>query len=176
MGRSQHQEKKGLPAAELNGSEMFKEYEGPWTDLRKLLVPAPREIDYHPESNQHDGLDFWRRMDNAYKDTLEILKQAQEDCDTYVMFLHGSSTSRPGATTFRSQIRKLMRSKEATPYIIRKECIQHRSVFVARIRHKFEVYGGTGNGRLQSQAAQTQTRSQSDFPMRCHSGRCGTTA
>ena len=130
---------------------MFKKYTGDWTDLRKL---APCEIDYHADPNERDGLGYWERMDETFKGALEILKHAQEDGHTYVMFRHGSSTSRWGATTHRSQIRKLMRSKEATPYIIRKDCIQHRSVFVAAIRPKLEIYQGPRNARLRSQTLQ----------------------
>ena len=115
---------------------MFKTYAGNWTDLRTVLTPAPIEIDYHHNPNEHDGLAYWQRMDEAYTGALEILKQAQRDGNSYVMFRHGWSTSRPGATTYRPQIRKLMRSKEATPYIVRKNCIQHWSVFVAAIRPK----------------------------------------
>jgi hypothetical protein len=115
---------------------MFKRYTGCWADLRKQLTPAPLEVDYHHDLNEPDGLAFYERMAETYKGALEILKQAHKDGVTYVMFRHGSSTPRRGATTHRSQIRRLMRSKEATPYVIRKECIQHRSVFVAAIRSK----------------------------------------
>jgi hypothetical protein len=59
---------------------------------------------------QPDGLDYWQRMDETSKEELEILKQAQQDGETYVMFRHGSSTSRLGATTHRSQIRKRMQA------------------------------------------------------------------
>ena len=41
---------------------------------------------------QPDGLDYWQRMDETSKEELEILKQAQRDGETYVMFRHGSST------------------------------------------------------------------------------------
>jgi hypothetical protein len=76
---------------------MFKKYEGDWTDLRTRLKPPPVEVDdYHPDSNEFDGLDYWQRMDRTCKRALEILKQAQEDSETYVMFRHGSSTSRRG--------------------------------------------------------------------------------
>ena len=34
-----------------------------------------------------------------------------------------------------------MRSPEATPYIIRRECIQHDSVFVAAIKSAKELEG-----------------------------------
>jgi hypothetical protein len=113
---------------------MFKKYTGDWTDLRKL-TPAPCEIDdYHVDPNEPDGLTYGEHMDKTFKEALETLKQKQEDGEIYVMFRHGSSTSRRGATTHRSQIRKLMRSKEATPFIIRKNCIQHAAVFVAAIR------------------------------------------
>jgi hypothetical protein len=118
---------------------MFKKYQGNWTDLRERLKPAPCEVDYHADSNEPDGLAYHERMDRAYHEALESLKEAQADGVPWVMFRHGSSTSRRGAITYRSQIRKLMRSKETTPYIIRRECIQHSSVFVAAIRPKFSV-------------------------------------
>jgi hypothetical protein len=115
---------------------MFKKYAGDWTDLRKLLTPAPLEVDYHANPNEHDGLAYHERMEQAYQRALAILKQAQENGEHYVMFRHGWSTSRRGAITYRSQVRKLMRSREATPYTIRKDCIQHPSVLVAAIRPK----------------------------------------
>jgi len=65
------------------------------------------------------------------------LKAAQQKGRSYVMFVHGSSTSRVGKTTARSQVRGFMRSKAATPLIIRKHCVQHETVFVAKIRLPF---------------------------------------
>jgi len=73
-------------------------------------------------------------MAAVYSDALEALKNAQLNKLDYVVFTHGWSTSRPGTITSRSHVRKLMRSREATPYIIRRNCIQHHSVFVAAIR------------------------------------------
>lgn len=70
-------------------------------------------------------------MHEAYLKTYEALKKAFDEGFDSIIFEHGSSTSGPGKTTARSQIRSLMRSKEATPYIDRKRCIQHDSVFVA---------------------------------------------
>lgn len=49
-------------------------------------------------------------------------------------FNQGCFTSRLGKTTSRSQVPKLMASKKATPYILRSQCIQHDSAFVAAIR------------------------------------------
>ena len=53
---------------------------------------------------------------------------------TYVMFVHGWSKSRHGQTTARSQVREFMRSKAATPLIEGKHCIQHETVFFAKLR------------------------------------------
>jgi hypothetical protein len=62
------------------------------------------------------------------------LCEARKQGRPYVMFVHGKSTSRPGQTTARSQVRNFMRSKTATPLIDRKHCIQHTTVFVAKVR------------------------------------------
>jgi hypothetical protein len=82
------------------------------------------------------GRPYWERMDSVWDRALEALEKAQEQGVSYVLFTHGWSTSSPGKTTARSQVRKLMRSPTATPYILRSECIQHESVFVAAIRPK----------------------------------------
>jgi hypothetical protein len=65
---------------------------------------------------------------------LSAIREAYTRGVPYVLLVHGNSTSRPGKTTQRSMIRSLMRSKDATPYIVRSECIQHHTVFVAKIR------------------------------------------
>lgn len=110
----------------------FKREYGDWTEYRKLS--EVREIDdYHPNDDRNH-MDYWQAMDEVYKGALEVLKNAQQKGYEHVIFRHGWSTSRQGKTTTRSQIRKLMRSPEATPYIIRRNSIQHDSVFVAAIR------------------------------------------
>ena len=73
-------------------------------------------------------------MGEVYETALDALVKAYEDGVEYVLFTHGYSTSRPGQTTARSTVRALMRSKEATQYIIRRDCIQNNAVFVAAIR------------------------------------------
>jgi hypothetical protein len=112
---------------------MFKSEAGNWVNYRAL---NPLEINYHAEPGELDGLSYYERMDQTKVGVLKILKSAQQDDVSWVLFIHGSSTSRQGNTTYRSVIRGVMRSKDATPYIIRKECIQHPSVFVAAIRPK----------------------------------------
>ena len=109
----------------------FKTAFGDWTEYRSL--PKLLEIDFHP-SDEESFLPYHERMQKVWNDSLEALRNAQSGGFSYVLFTHGSSTSRVGATTSRSQVRKLMRDPVATQYIIRKECIQHYSVFVAAIR------------------------------------------
>src|SRR5262245_681818 len=72
-------------------------------------------------------------------EVLAKLEEAHAKQTRYVMFIHGSSTSYGWKqSTARSMLRAAMRSAEATPYITRRECIQHETVFVAAIRPKPE--------------------------------------
>jgi len=111
----------------------FKRGTGNWTQYRKLQ-PA-FEVDFHERGSVRGSYESYsERMEGVWKESLDALKTAQANGCKYVLFMHGSSTSRPGQTTSRSQVRTLMRSKEATPYVIRNQCVQHNSVFVAVIR------------------------------------------
>lgn len=111
----------------------FKYRCGDWVEYRKL--PGLMECDFHHSGNDSLG-NFYLNMDSVYKDALRLLKIAQEQGKQYILFTHGWSTSGRGRTSSRSQIRKLMRSKFATPYIERGACIQHPSVFVVAVRPK----------------------------------------
>lgn len=116
----------------------FEQATGDWTQYRKLQPSI--EADFHSseyEPREVHGpreVPYGEAMAEVRHKALEALKEAQREGVRYVIFKHGWSTSRPGKTTARSEVRSLMRSKEATPYIIRKECIQHEAVFVAVIR------------------------------------------
>src|SRR5262249_7335127 len=79
---------------------------------------------------------YAEKLAEVYHDTLQALEEAYNAGKRFVLFVHGSSTSRRGKETSRSVVRKVMRSKAATPYIIRRECIQHETVFVAAIRQR----------------------------------------
>ena len=114
----------------------FIEEGGDWTKYRSL--PNLREFDFHNNEDEESCLPYWERMENVWNDSLKVLETSQASGVEYVLFTHGWSTSYSGNITSRSQVRKLMRSKESTPYIIRKKCIQHDSVFVAAIRPKVE--------------------------------------
>jgi len=110
----------------------FRHGSGDWTRYRSL--PGLVELDFHPRSGDADHAPYWDRMEKVYRDAVEALRRAQTLGKQHVLFTHGWSTSRLGKTTSRSQVRKAMRSKDATPFIVRSECIQHDSVFVAAIR------------------------------------------
>ena len=109
-----------------------KNESGDWTRYRTL--PELVEVDFHWSEEGPRQESYYEAMEDVYDVALDSLKTAFENGRRYVLFRHGHSTSRPGQTTARSVVRGLMRSKEATPYIIRSQCIQHYAVFVAAIR------------------------------------------
>ena len=114
---------------------LFKREYGNWTEYRKL--PGVIEVDFHFSQDGPSYHDYYESMAEVRQIAFANLKRAYEDSEIkYVLFTHGWSTSRRGTTTSRSEIRGLMRSPDATPYIDRKRCMQHDSVFVAAIRDK----------------------------------------
>jgi hypothetical protein len=92
---------------------------GNWTQYRRL--PELLEVDLHrcPEDRHPHHLPGYEpyeaKMGKVEADALAALKDAYERGLKWVLFVHGSPTSRPGKTTSRSVVRGLMRSKEATP-------------------------------------------------------------
>jgi hypothetical protein len=110
---------------------MFIRGVGNWVEYRELQ--NLQEIDFHP-AGQDPGGAYYENMAAVRERALSGLIEAQANGFSYLLFKHGWSTSHRGKTTSRSQVRSLMRSKEATPFIIRSRCIQHYSVFVAAIR------------------------------------------
>jgi guanylate kinase len=113
---------------------MFKKESGDWKRYRRL--PNVVEVDFHYSNHKREFVPYRQAMENVYADTLEALEKAHEEGKQFVLFTHGWSTSRLGKTTARSVVRTVMRSPQTTRYIIRRECIQHDSVFVAAIRPK----------------------------------------
>jgi len=114
------------------GIGMFQKGSGDWQNYRHL--PSLVEVDFHYSDFGPRTIPYDEAMYNVWVDALEALKGAYQKGEKYVMFRHGASTSGPFRRTARSQVRNLMRSKVAPPYIIRKECIQHKTVFVAAIK------------------------------------------
>lgn len=102
-----------------------------WVEYRAL--PGVVEVDFHFSGEDSLGT-FHDNMHDVRVRTLRALEAAQRNGKHYVLFTHGHSTSRPGRTSSRSVVRGVMRNKESTPYLLRAQCIQHPSVFVAAIR------------------------------------------
>ena len=104
-----------------------------WSEFRKL--PNHIEVDFHWAASDGASCEHWRTMSEVGRVTLRALQEAQRAGASYLLLLHGSSeVDEETQTTARSIIRGLMRGKSATPYIIRSQCIQHHSCFVAAIR------------------------------------------
>jgi hypothetical protein len=107
----------------------FQKGIGDWTAYRR---PDCTGVDLH----------FGRRnrWEQSYGEAMaEIIELAESELrkqngQPYVMFIHGSSTSRRGKTTTRSQVRKFMRSSAATPLIERSLCVEHETIFRAKVR------------------------------------------
>ena len=104
---------------------------GDWSRFQSL--PDLMQVDFH-WSGFETTKGLYGNMAEVYDTAVGALKEAYRTGRQYVLFTHGYSTSGRGKTSARSIIRALMESKEATPYIIRKKCIKHYSVFVAAIR------------------------------------------
>jgi hypothetical protein len=102
-----------------------------WTEFRGRFDLM--EVDLH-FGRRELGVSYDDVMSDVEDLVRHNLAKAQTAGRPYVMFIHGSSTSRPGQRTARSVVRQFMRSKEATPFIVRSECIEHPTVFVAKIR------------------------------------------
>ena len=116
---------------------MFIKGTGNWIEFRKR--DSLDEVDFHVEGTrpgERQELSYGNKMEGVQDKVLTALQRAQERGIDWVLFTHGNSTSRPGKETARSVIRNLMRGSQATPYIVRKESIQHESVFLARIKRK----------------------------------------
>lgn len=111
----------------------FKHRSINWVEYRRL--PNVLEVDFHWSGEEYSG-NYYENMELVRQRALKAIQQAQEEGRQFVLFTHGHSTSRNGSITARSQVRGLMRSKDATPFILRSECIQQSSVFVAAIRPK----------------------------------------
>jgi hypothetical protein len=119
---------------ELRVADFMQKQTGNWTRYREqFALTSEDEIDLHFGRRDPDR-PYWEVMADVAVLVEDRLRQAQKNDRAYLMFVHGSSTSRPGQTTARSVVRNFMRSPAATPLIERGGCIQHETVFVAKIR------------------------------------------
>jgi hypothetical protein len=116
-------------------TKKFQPGRGPWDRYRSQLgLSRSDEVDLHFGKRDPSLMTFREAMAGVTALVVASLKDARRNGRSYVVFIHGSSTSRRGKTTARSQVRGFMRSKEATPLIERGECIQHVTVFIAKLK------------------------------------------
>ena len=116
-------------------AKKFQVGRGPWQQYRAQLdLSESDEINLHFGKRDPARMSFQEAMDGVTSLVLASLEAARRNGRPYLMFIHGSSTSRRGKTTARSQVRNFMRSKQATPLIDRNGCIQHNTVFVVRLK------------------------------------------
>ncbi len=83
------------------------------------------EVDYHFSDCGSREVPYGEGRAEVQRIALEALRKAYEIGLKYVIFIHGRFTSRPGLTTARSEVRKMFRSQDATPFGIRRDCIPH---------------------------------------------------
>jgi hypothetical protein len=108
---------------------------GDWRQYRSQFgLTEFDEIDLHFGERDRSRFSYAEVMAGVVNIVVAKLKEARLNGRSHVMIIHGSSTSRRGKTTARSQVRGFMRSKDATPLIDRKGCIQHNAVFVAKLK------------------------------------------
>jgi len=113
----------------------MKKRNGNWTDLRtEFGLTRDDEVDLHYGQRDPSSQTYLDVMGEVEQLVRSKLIEGQKNQRPYIMFIHGWSTSRPGQTTARSIVRGFMRSKEATSLIVRAGCIQHGTVFLAKIR------------------------------------------
>jgi hypothetical protein len=123
----------------------MKREQGNWVGYRERFgLSKVDEIDLHLGRRDRDVASYDEAMADVEQLIRHSLRKAQENGRPYVMFVHGWSTSRPGQTTARSVVRMFMRSKEATPFVVKAHCIQHPTVFIAKIRNGSQAAGTAG--------------------------------
>jgi hypothetical protein len=113
----------------------IKKRGGDWKELRAEFGLTPKdEADFH-FGPRDPHTPYANVMADVEERVERRLIEAQKAGRPYLMFIHGwSTTSRPGRTSARSVVRKFMRSKVATPLIQRSSCLEHETVFLAKIR------------------------------------------
>ena len=108
---------------------------GDWRQYRSQFgLTEFDEIDLHFGPRDRSRLSYREAMAEVVNLVIAKLREARLNGRSHVVIIHGSSTSRRGKTTARSQVRNFMRSKDATLLIDRKGCIQHNAVFVAKLK------------------------------------------
>jgi hypothetical protein len=113
---------------------MSKIFQKGWGDWKQYRGPDCLEVDLHFGERDRRAKSYEQAMAEVTELVERTLREAQRDSRPYVIFIHGRSTSRRGKVTARSQVRGFMRSPKATPLIQRDRCIQHETIFLAKVR------------------------------------------
>jgi hypothetical protein len=113
-------------------SMTVQKYEGDWRDLRKQH-PERVEIDFHRGRRPYDK-PYWECMNEVGIETFDAIKDAYQRGVPYLLIGHGYSTSRPFHTSARSVVRSVLRSKKVTPFVDRKNCVQHPACFLVALK------------------------------------------
>jgi len=100
------------------------------TEWRKLC----RDLNYLRVDIPLSGPNYHDTLSRAHQIALDGLKQAQKEGYDYLLLVHGHGS--PGQTTPASIVRKLIRSKESTPYVIKLRSKKYDDVLLAAIRRK----------------------------------------
>jgi hypothetical protein len=116
---------------------------GHWEKFRSQLgFSQSDEVDLHFGKRDPAKMSYGEAMAGVTSLVRASLEEAQRQGRPYLVFIHGSSTSRRGKTTARSQVRNFMRSTAATPLIDRRGCIQHNTVFIAKLKLELDRSSG----------------------------------
>src|SRR5262249_56614940 len=118
-------------------SAMSKALQQGWGDWKRYRRPDCREVNLHFGERDRQAKSYKQAMAEVTELVERALREAQQGGRPYIMFIHGRSTSRRGKVTARSQVRGFMRSSKATPLIQRDQCIQHETIFLAKVRLGF---------------------------------------
>jgi hypothetical protein len=113
---------------------MSKAFRKGWDNWESYRRPDCLEVDLHFGKRDPLVKSFAQAMAEITELVERTLREAQQDGRPYIMFIHGRSTSRRGKVTARSQVRGFMRSPKATPLVQRDQCIQHETIFLAKVR------------------------------------------
>lgn len=127
----------------------FQKYEGDWQDLRKA---GCIECDFHRGRRPYHK-PYWECMGEVYRETLDTIRDAYERGVPYLLIGHGYSTSAPFRTTACSVVRSVVRSKEVTPFVDRKNCVQHRACFLVALKHRVRKDASPGGDELERAAS-----------------------
>jgi hypothetical protein len=101
-----------------------------------------RTIDFH-YGRRPPELPYMEAMANVYTEALAAIRLAYEEGAPFLLIVHGYSTSRAFHVTARSMVRRLMRSKEVTPYVDRRRSVREQGRLLVALKPRRELATAT---------------------------------